>query len=709
MREQKEKQRQLAKRERDEVYKQMTRNLEKVKAIARESLSRASSISVGEHQIALTRADFSYVKEKMNKIDHKLDGLYKNWQAEYKEAMTPEQCEDIQRFYEPHVQKYETKYKLLCQMLKQVTGERKRASSPRVSDERKRFSSPRGSAPELTPSLAALEDASTLKGKEWNRGEQHKESPHMYSTRDGRMTPTAPTYEDMRIETSLSMTPEDSLEGLSAAVGGTEGDQVRSLIATNVKELVTTVAPPGFVETRPKIVSGSRDQGELPGETEKTREASREDALAATRQFFHAEPERRSATEVPATITTSQPQTDTLPVTSVPVETEHPELMPVRILPHSGTPSRPTATTTLRPRTWVQRISEGQIERQPQDEDSEENDTLEPLVLEGLPDELGPEWRVLHPFDIPGVRNPTEDTPPTHRRLAENDTLVELIQTAEYLEDVPSWEQRRFYPPRYGDPYYRGRGRGCGRGRGRDRGWLSEDLADSDTGMGRGRFPSRRKGRNDQNRNGFPPSGGRDIRLELPPEPEPARFTDWSSISSPPVTFPHGMPGISAEPSENVPNQLNVPATETTRSERIAVGNVDRSTMASQTEPMREDQAIQARPAISIDTGPQSNNLEQNEENVDIIPPVPMSSACLSLHTEDVVLVDTLRGASIENGVIRSSQVRSHTIEGISSIRPVDSNITSGARQMEMDDRYRGVPRTSTRNRRDSSHSSDIR
>ena len=181
----------------------------------------------------------------------------------------------------------------------------------------------------------------------------------MYSTRDGRMTPTAPAYEDMRIETSLSMAPEDSLEGLSAAVGGTEGDQVRSPIATNVKELVTTVAPPGFVETRPKIVSGSRYQGALPGETEVTRVASREDALAATRQFFHAEPERRNATEVPATTTTSQPQTDTLPVTSVPVETEHPEPLPVRILPHSGTPPRPTATTTLRPRTWVQRISEG--------------------------------------------------------------------------------------------------------------------------------------------------------------------------------------------------------------------------------------------------------------------------------------------------------------------------------------------------------------
>ena len=83
----------------------------------------------------------------------KLEGLYQNWQVEYKEAMTPEQCEDIQRFYEPYVQKYETKYKILYQTLRQALAERKRTSSPRVS------------APELTPSLVALEEASTLKEK----------------------------------------------------------------------------------------------------------------------------------------------------------------------------------------------------------------------------------------------------------------------------------------------------------------------------------------------------------------------------------------------------------------------------------------------------------------------------------------------------------------------------------------------------------------
>ena len=63
------KQRQVEKRERDEIYKQMTSNLKKVRAIARDSLSRASTISVEERQMALTKTDFRNIKEKMNKID----------------------------------------------------------------------------------------------------------------------------------------------------------------------------------------------------------------------------------------------------------------------------------------------------------------------------------------------------------------------------------------------------------------------------------------------------------------------------------------------------------------------------------------------------------------------------------------------------------------------------------------------------------------
>ena len=125
MKEHKARQRQQGKREQDEVYRQMSRNLESVREVARNTFSRASTISVEEHRMALTRTDFRNIKEKMNKIDQRLEGLYQNCQAEHKEAITSEQCEDIQIFYEAYVWKYETKYKILYQTLRQAIDERK--------------------------------------------------------------------------------------------------------------------------------------------------------------------------------------------------------------------------------------------------------------------------------------------------------------------------------------------------------------------------------------------------------------------------------------------------------------------------------------------------------------------------------------------------------------------------------------------------------
>ena len=46
-------------------------------------------------------------------------------------------------------------------------------------------------------------------------------------------------------------------------------------------------------------------------------------------------------------------------------------------------------------------------------EDSGEGNPSEPYVLaEGISDKLGCEWRILHPFEILGVRFPTDTTPP---------------------------------------------------------------------------------------------------------------------------------------------------------------------------------------------------------------------------------------------------------------------------------------------------------
>ena len=162
--------------------------------------------------------------------------------------------------------------------------------------------------------------------------------------------------------------------------------------------------------------------------------------------------------------------------------------------PPNGTPFRPTATATCRPQTWVQRISEGWTGMPPhEDTDSgESNLHVPPSSLEEMvPENLGDEWKILHPFELPGVRHPADATPPNQRRLAENDALVELIQTTRISRRYTyvGTEGLLVIPPRYGDLYYRSRGRGRGSGRGR-RGAIYRDerphKRDPTRGFGRG-------------------------------------------------------------------------------------------------------------------------------------------------------------------------------------------------------------------------------
>ena len=339
IKEYKMRQRQQGQMDRDEVYNQMSQNLKRVREVARSTFSRASTISAEEHQMALSETDFINIKEKMNKIDQRIDGLYQNWQAEYKEAITSEQCEEIQKFYEPYVMKYETKYKVLYQILWQAIDERNKIPSSRVS------------ATGLTPSLVALEDAATLKQQEWNRGDQEGNTPHRYPTIDDKLTPTAPVYEDMRRETPLHVTSEESLEGLSAAIRGIEDSGVTQQPSVEAKGPVSNVAPPEVSETNPKVIDERTSQEELPRRNEVTRESSREDALTTTRLFFNTVTERRNITEVPTMSTVSVSQIDTPLAPSVPAETEpaEPATTSSRMYLPSGSPPRPTATATCRP------------------------------------------------------------------------------------------------------------------------------------------------------------------------------------------------------------------------------------------------------------------------------------------------------------------------------------------------------------------------
>ena len=66
-------------------------------------------------------------------------------------------------------------------------------------------------ASELTPSLAALNDATSLKQREWIRNELGEDTPRQYTSIRGHLTPFTPGNEDMRLEPSLNITPEGSL------------------------------------------------------------------------------------------------------------------------------------------------------------------------------------------------------------------------------------------------------------------------------------------------------------------------------------------------------------------------------------------------------------------------------------------------------------------------------------------------------------------
>ena len=204
--------------------------------------------------MSLTEKEFSMIKEKMDKIDQRLHELYKNWHAEYGNAKTIEECEEIRDFYKPYLDKYESKYRILYQLLQQPR--------PVLTH---------GSVSELTPSSTALDEATSLKQKEWIRSELGEDLPGQYSSIEGRLTPHTPRSEDMNLEQSLNITPEGSLRDIPTVI---QRETLHESTETAYMEFpAIRVETPLKESTVPKS---------LPG----TKQAGRAEVLASTRQFF---------------------------------------------------------------------------------------------------------------------------------------------------------------------------------------------------------------------------------------------------------------------------------------------------------------------------------------------------------------------------------------------------------------------------------------
>ena len=137
---------QQAEEERDATYAEMVQNVEKTRVMVRNTVSRASTISAEECQLALTEEDFLAIQKKMDQIDQGLDDLYKNWHAEYRDAATLEECDKRKKFYKPYLEKYESKYRILNHLLQQPS-----------------LLSTQETTSGITPSLVALDDVPSLK------------------------------------------------------------------------------------------------------------------------------------------------------------------------------------------------------------------------------------------------------------------------------------------------------------------------------------------------------------------------------------------------------------------------------------------------------------------------------------------------------------------------------------------------------------------
>ena len=146
----------------------------------------------------------------MDRINQKLADLYGNWQAECRNAVITEDYEEVKRFYKPYLEKYESKYRILYQMLQHANRQMGQAGLLSVQEPTSK----------ITPSLAALDDGQALRRREWRKGEPGEDIPRQYSTVYGHLTPTQPGHEDMRIDSTLDVTPEKSLNDLPNAIGG---------------------------------------------------------------------------------------------------------------------------------------------------------------------------------------------------------------------------------------------------------------------------------------------------------------------------------------------------------------------------------------------------------------------------------------------------------------------------------------------------------
>ena len=194
-----------------------------------------------------------------------------------------------------------------------------------------------------------------MRQRQWIRSEPGEDVLQQYSTVDGHLTITSPKPEDMRLEPSLNVMLEASLGDLPNAVNAEETREREHQIPEERPQATPFETP---IEGSPETDVKAKSEGnmrEIPRRIQRTREASREDAIASTRQFFAVvyERNRDTAAEEPIVTSSDRNENEVVIPSNIPITPDIPEAeatetetrSPRTFLP-SGSPSRPTATAT---------------------------------------------------------------------------------------------------------------------------------------------------------------------------------------------------------------------------------------------------------------------------------------------------------------------------------------------------------------------------
>ena len=177
----------------------------------------------------------------------------------------------------------------------------------------------------------------------------------------GHLTPTQPRHEDMRMDSTLDVTPEGSLSDLPAASEiEMRGMHPSTTIVTSMEETPYTSV---------KTVPGRDSNKQRTSQVESPRRIQGQEKQAKRMLWHQLGISLPSLMEKNQVVTLEHPEevptvtaegataiASTVPTTSATTTITGTEAGSPRTFLPNGSPSRPTATATCRPQTWVQHV-----------------------------------------------------------------------------------------------------------------------------------------------------------------------------------------------------------------------------------------------------------------------------------------------------------------------------------------------------------------